>query len=321
MKKVLLSFLTMSYLCTFCMVLSFCLNEFAFKNIISYFIFAFSLATAIYLQYLYIKVKKEDEEFNSKLFYAKKLLDLRQKAILDFYLKNGIIPQYDEDGKLKDIDKLLGILTKLDEHGLLTPSVYEILGIKPTMTLDGKEVPTIFVLKHLMKPLKKKDFDKIAKYHKLVKKNENVKDESAVTEAGKNSKVAQKTAGKSGSSKSKGSKEIYIKTGNISRANGLAMEESKGKKGAAKGDNKKGEQKDNNKNDAKKDSNVVTNNGAGLQPQDEKKNPNNEIKNNVNNKTNETKIEKTVEYKPAGPQNVKDEAQDGEAREIVVYEC
>ena len=92
-------------------------------------------------------------------------------------------------------------------------------------------------------------------------------------------------------------------------------------KGAAKGDNKKGEQNDNNKNDAKKDGNVVTNNGAGLQPQDEKKNPNNEIKNNVNNKTNETKIEKTVEYKPAGPQNAKDEAQEGEAREIVVYEC
>lgn len=262
MKKVLITFLIMSYLCVFCMALTFCLNGFVFDNIINYFVFGFSLAIAIYLHYLYLKIKKEDNEFNEQLFYAKKLLDLRQKALLDFYLKNGILPQYDKDGKLKDIDEMLGILTKLDEHGLLTPSVYEILGIKPTMTVDGKELPTIFVLKHLMKPLKTKDFDKIKKYHKLVAKQENKKEAGKAEEKGKKKDEKAKVSSASGIIKLKKGKVETRKPlpvfSNMLSGSGKKSEKSGakgiptkgkivvGKDKEKKAENKKSEQKDNN---------------------------------------------------------------------------
>ena len=151
MKKILMICLVLSYTNFIGLSVVFIASGFSFSYVFSYVFWAISAVLCAYFQYLKIKVIKEDKEFAEQIFYAKKLLELRELAKLRFYKSRGLEPRYNEDGTVMDPDTFIGILTKLDEDGKLQKSIYEILGIEPVFDKDGKEVPVIVVLKHLMK--------------------------------------------------------------------------------------------------------------------------------------------------------------------------
>lgn len=161
MKKILMVCLILSYMNLLGMTVLLIANGFVYKYVFSYIVLVLSAGLSAYFQYLQYVVMKQDKEFAEKIFYAKKLLELREIAKLRFYKSHGIAPKYNEDGTIMDPDTFIGILTKLDEHGMLEKSMYEILGIEPVFDKDGNEIPVIVVLKHLMKKPRTKDFSKI----------------------------------------------------------------------------------------------------------------------------------------------------------------
>lgn len=149
----------------------------AFLSVLSWLTIALSLVLSIILISLYIVAKQEERSLRGKVSYYKLVHMLREKALLDFYNRMGVTPQYDKDGKLLTPDELLGILTKLDAKGKLDDSVYEMLGIMPQFDKDGKEIPRIVVLKHLIKAIKKDKFDEISKLKGLHTKGDEKKAE------------------------------------------------------------------------------------------------------------------------------------------------
>lgn len=169
MKKILMVCLILSYVNLLGMSIILILNGFVYKYVFSYIVLVLSAGLSAYFQYLQYVVMKQDKQFAEKIFYAKKLLELREIAKLNFYKMHGIAPKYNEDGTIMDPDTFIGILTKLDEHGMLEKSMYEILGIEPVFDKDGNEIPVIVVLKHLMKKPRIKDFDKIKGLSKTMK--------------------------------------------------------------------------------------------------------------------------------------------------------
>ena len=151
MKKILIVCLILSYVSFAGLTIVLVASGFTFRYVISYVFLAISAVLCAYFQYLQLLIMKQDEEFADQIFYAKKLLQLREMAKLRFYKSRGLEPKYNEDGTIMEPDKFIGILTKLDEEGHLEKSIYEILGIEPVFDKSGKEVPAIIVLKHLMK--------------------------------------------------------------------------------------------------------------------------------------------------------------------------
>ncbi len=161
MKKILMICLVLSYVNFAGLSIIFIVSGFSFSYVITYVFWALSVALCVYFQYLQIIIAKEDKEFAQQIFYAKKLLELRELAKLRFYKSRGLEPMYNEDGTVMDPDTFIGILTKLDENGNLVKSIYEILGIEPVFDKDGNEVPVIVVLKHLMKKPRTSKFSDI----------------------------------------------------------------------------------------------------------------------------------------------------------------
>lgn len=140
-----------------------------------YVILGFSAVTTIVLFVMYLNMKSDERMFKQRIAYFKLLQELRNNAILDFYNKFGIKPQYNKDGKLLTPDEFLGIITKLDAEGKLDPSIYEQLGILPRFDENGKEIPTILVLKHLIRAIKRQGFSDIKKLKGLYAKGTKVK--------------------------------------------------------------------------------------------------------------------------------------------------
>lgn len=174
-----------------------------FLSYLSFVILGVSGVLNLLLMCLYIAIKKEEKEFKKNIAYYKILNVQRDKAILDFYNKFGIKPQYNKEGRLLLPDEVLGILTKLDESGKLDPSIYERLGILPKFDENGKEIPQIMVLKHLIRSIKKEGLKDLPKlkglYMKGTKKEKDKadeknasKDNSKKSEDGKKSKSAKK---------------------------------------------------------------------------------------------------------------------------------
>lgn len=161
MKKILMVCLVLAYVNFVGLTIVFIASGFAYKYVFSYAFLGLSIALCVYFQYLKLIIMKEDKAFAEQIFYAKKLLELRELAKLRFYKSRGLEPRYNEDGTVMDPDTFIGILTKLDENGQLQKSIYEILGIEPVFDKNGKEIPVIVVLKHLMKKPRTSNFNEI----------------------------------------------------------------------------------------------------------------------------------------------------------------
>ena len=172
-----------------------------FVSVYTWISIGMSVVVSIILISLYILAKQEEKELRAKIAYYKLVHALREKALLDFYKRFKIAPQYSKDGKLLTPDELLSILTKLTAEGKLDDSVYEQLGILPRFDKNGKEIPRIMVLKHLLRSIKKdnvKDIKKLQGLHKPgpEKKAEDKKDKPKAPE--------KKEEAKSGGGKSEG---------------------------------------------------------------------------------------------------------------------
>lgn len=173
-----------------------------FLHTISYVILGFASILFVLQLILFVITLSEYRLLKRRIAYYKLLKNLRNKAVLDFYHRFGLIPQYDKDGRLLTPDELLGILTKLDAEGNLDPSVYEMLGIFPQFDKDGKEIPTIIVLKHIIKNIKKegiKDLKNLKGLYLKGSKKEKPKEKKsapakAKKEEAKKGKKAQKSA-------------------------------------------------------------------------------------------------------------------------------
>ena len=161
MKKILMICLILSYANFLGLSIVLLASGFVYKYVFSYIFLVASAVLCVYFQYLELLIIKQDKELADQIFYAKKLLELRECAKLRFYQSRGLTPQYNEDGTIMDPDKFIGILTKLDEEGKLEKSIYEMLGIEPVFDKNGKEVPAILVLKHLMKKPRTSKFEDI----------------------------------------------------------------------------------------------------------------------------------------------------------------
>ena len=219
MKKILMLSLVLSGTVFFSCLVFFLING-QFLSFVSYVVLALSGASTIMHLCLYLMAKKEEKEFKNRIAYFKTLNILRESAVLDFYNKFGIKPQYNKDGRLLLPDEVLGILTKLDESGNLDPSIYEKLGILPMFDANGKEIPQILVLKHLIRSIKKDGLKDIPKLKGLYKKG--TKQEKAKTDSKKPDKKAEKKSSKSKSAKTNkinryGSKDVIIKSKGFSK--------------------------------------------------------------------------------------------------------
>lgn len=146
------------------------IGEIGFLQWVSYIVIAVSALIFISSLVIYLNTKAEDRALKKRIAYYRLLKKLRDKAVLDFYNKFGLKPQYNKEGKLLTPDEFLGILTKLDKEGKLDPSIYEKLGILPQFDKDGKEIPLILVLKHLIKSIKMEGVKDIKKLKGLYAK-------------------------------------------------------------------------------------------------------------------------------------------------------
>lgn len=174
MKKLLIAMLVYSYCCIAIGVVLFCITGFSFESVVSYIYFGAQVPLALSLQILLNSVNRREEEVRQEIERINILLKLREGAKLKFYKDFGIIPKYDENGKLLNPDDFIGILSILTKDGELEPSIYEILGILPRFDKDGNEIPFVTVVKHLVESFKKKDLDKL-KIKTLKFKTENNK--------------------------------------------------------------------------------------------------------------------------------------------------
>lgn len=241
MKKVLLYTLILSFTTLIGLVILLVAKQFVFSYVVSYLVLVINIGVTAYYYYLYMLVNKQDKLFKQEVFYAKKLLKLRERALLDFYVKRGIIPQYNKNGKLLNPDELLEILTQLDENGKLTKSIYEMLGIEPKFDKYGKEIPYIVVLKHLMGKPRTKDFKVVEKFAKLKSKGSIV---NKVKSADK-----KLTATKSVQKQESGVKVANPKkVGGISRIASGGSKKSGGSSPAKSTSEKSGEKKGNSTN-------------------------------------------------------------------------
>lgn len=225
---------------------------FVFSYAASYVVMAVNAGVLGYFGYLYYVEDKKEKAYQKELFYLTKLSKLRERALLDFYIKRGIIPQYDKNGKLIDPDTLLQIVTKLDENGQLTKSIYELLGIEPRLDKNGKELPCIVVLKHLMGRPRVKDFKVVEKFAKMKAKQtaNKVSKEIVKARVASNAAAAKESANKVG---------VPVKTGGIPKDKiAKAKSASSAKPAAAKKDaeTKKAEIKSAAAPSAKKTENV-----------------------------------------------------------------
>ena len=146
MKTLLLCSLIASGLASVLSIIALFVGDFGYLHIVSYAVLLVSVVVFVGLLLIYINTLAETRALKRRIAYYKLLKNLRNNAILDFYNKFGLKPQYNEKGELLTPDEFLGILTKLDKEGKLDPSIYEMLGILPVFDKDGKEIPIILVL-------------------------------------------------------------------------------------------------------------------------------------------------------------------------------
>lgn len=190
----------------------------------SYVVLGFSALAMVVFFVMYLNMKSNERTFKQQIAYFKLLQELRNKAILDFYNKFGIKPQYNKDGKLLTPDEFLGIITALDAEGKLDPSIYEKLGILPRFDENGKEIPTILVLKHLIRAVKKQGITDIKKLKGLYAKGTRVQ-----APAKKEAKAKGKGDKDKGKAKAKDKKK-----GKVLKASGREVRRFSKKKGPEK---------------------------------------------------------------------------------------
>lgn len=168
-KAVFAGFILSSFSLVFSLVVLLISGQ--FLNILSWLTIGLSLVLSVILLSLYIDAKKDEKKLRKQVAYYKLVHTLREKALLDFYSRFGLTPQYDKDGRLLTPDEVLGILTKLNSKGKLDESVYEMLGILPQFDSKGREIPRIIVLKHLIRAIKKDNLKEVAKLKGLHKES------------------------------------------------------------------------------------------------------------------------------------------------------
>ena len=195
MKTFLKIALASSFVAVVVAVVALFVGGFGYLYSASYIFLAVALLVFAVMFVMYLNMKSNERAFKRQIAYYKLLKELRNKAVLDFYNKFGIKPQYNKDGKLMTPDELLGILTALDKEGKLDPSIYERLGILPKFDKDGKEIPIILVLKHLIRSIKVQGVQDVTKLKGLYAKGT------------KQEKKEEKETKKAPAKKEKGKKE------------------------------------------------------------------------------------------------------------------
>ena len=197
-------------------------GEVGFLSVISYFILVLSAIVFVINLVLYLNTISDLRKLKQQIAYYQLLKKLRNDAIIDFYHRFGLTPQYDKNGKLITPDELLGILTKLDPEGKLDASIYERLGILPMFDKNGKEIPVILVLKHLIKSIKTEGLKELNKFKGLFLKGS------------KKEKKAEQKKAKPVAKKADGGKKKGKKKSDDAKVNGTFVapkKEEKGKKG------------------------------------------------------------------------------------------
>lgn len=214
-----------------------------FLEVLSYVILGVSLVIFIVNLVIYLNTLSELRALKQRIAYFKLLQKLRNDAIIDFYHRFGLTPQYDKNGKLITPDELLGILTKLDAEGKLDITIYERLGILPKFDSNGKEIPIILVLKHMIRAIKLEGLKDLKKLKGLYLKGSK-KEKSKETK--KTSAPAKKAEGKKKKGGSK-SKTPDIRTLFMGKKKEKKKDKKKGDKKEKKSDPKKETPKESNK--------------------------------------------------------------------------
>lgn len=155
MKMVLKVNFVFSFLAVLGLLVQLFYGNFGYLYAFSYVALAVAVCLFIINLLFLLYAIENEKKLKKQIAYYKLLKVLRHKAILEFYDKYKLSPQYKKNGELLTPDEFLGIITKLDEKGNLEPSVYEMLGLKPQFDENGNQVPIILVLKHLIKDINK----------------------------------------------------------------------------------------------------------------------------------------------------------------------
>ena len=107
--------------------------------------------------------KREVQKLNLK---QSNKFTLTDEDLIMLYNRAGIPVIYDENGKIKDIFELLELEIEYDEKGNRKSTIYEKLQIIPRFRKDGKEIPTVMIIKNrinaLVKPKNKTGALKLA---------------------------------------------------------------------------------------------------------------------------------------------------------------
>lgn len=90
----------------------------------------------------------------------------------DLYGAIGIPVQYNEDGSVKDIYELLGLVPIFNDKGERVLTIYELLEIMPKFTNDGKEIPVVVSIKNRVGGIAKVDLTQRVLIRKLTEKEQ-----------------------------------------------------------------------------------------------------------------------------------------------------
>lgn len=242
MKKLLKLSVALSFLSLVVMIIALISGGFGYENVFSYVLLGVNILLFITLICFYIIIEYRDYHYRKKILRAKNLLILRDNAVLGFYKKYNLKPQYNEKGQLITPDELLQIVIQKTEDGTPIKTIYELLGIEPVLDENGKEVPVILVLKHLIKKIRTenvKDIKKLQGLYLKGSKKEKKKEEKKPT-----AKQAKKA---SSGEKSKGSKPKQFP---------FDLVEKKGEKKSKSKDKKKEQPKEQKKEEQKPEKKV-----------------------------------------------------------------
>ncbi|MBQ7452960.1 MAG: hypothetical protein IJS68_01685 [Clostridia bacterium] len=100
---------------------------------------------------IFALIKRRKKEIQLALKAKQEQEELRIKRLLQLYEIMGLEVQYNEDGSIKDVFELLNLKNLYNEKGERILTIYELLDILPTFNKDCVELPSIVVIKNIVK--------------------------------------------------------------------------------------------------------------------------------------------------------------------------
>lgn len=186
-------------------------GSFGFASWITYFALGVNVASSVWLGLFLLDDMKKEKFYISKLKIAKDIIKRRNEILSNFYKQSNIPLQYDKNGNLRDLDSIMGIVSEYDKDGNLLPTIYEILMISPMFDENGREIPTVLVIKHLVTRFKTDNLENLAgmKFIRKPEEGEVLKEGSKAAAIQKKNKEKAKIS--ENKKKSEASKPNFVK--------------------------------------------------------------------------------------------------------------